>query len=169
MEFKIGDKVTLLNEVGEGMIMAIVNPNLLEVEIDGFAYQVPTNEVILSKPMTIDRTEIKDVNPVVKAKQIPERKPKRSHYEEIDLHLHNLVSYESNLSNSEKLFIQLEALRDKLEKCIKNKTKSLIVVHGIGKGVLKAEVRKVLSDYHLEYFDASYRDYGRGATQVNFY
>ena len=46
----------------------------------------------------------------------------------------------------------------------------MIVIHGVGDGILKSEVRKILSKYeHLHFFDAPYREYGFGATQIEFF
>ena len=43
----------------------------------------------------------------------------------------------------------------------------LIIIHGVGEGVLKDEVRLFLSKKEgIEYFDADYREYGKGATAV---
>ncbi|MBL4755501.1 MAG: Smr/MutS family protein, partial [Flavobacteriales bacterium] len=55
----------------------------------------------------------------------------------------------------------------KLEEAIRKKRKNLIVIHGVGKGTLRAEVRKLLDDYpQITYCDASYATYGYGATEV---
>ncbi|PCH95233.1 MAG: hypothetical protein COB84_06470 [Rhodobacteraceae bacterium] len=56
-----------------------------------------------------------------------------------------------------------------MEDAISKKQKNLIVIHGVGKGTLRAAVRKILDDYpHITYCDASYSTYGYGATEVIF-
>ena len=74
-----------------------------------------------------------------------------------------------NLSNFEILSIQIQALKRKIKEANKKRVKRLIVIHGVGKGVLKSEVHLELQKYHnIEFLDASYLDYGQGATQVIF-
>ena len=46
----------------------------------------------------------------------------------------------------------------------------IIVIHGVGEGVLKNEIRSFLSKKeNLEFFDASYADYGKGATEIRLF
>jgi dsDNA-specific endonuclease/ATPase MutS2 len=41
----------------------------------------------------------------------------------------------------------------------------VILIHGVGEGILKEEVRTFLSKQEgVEYFDADFREYGKGAT-----
>ncbi|MBI4648651.1 MAG: DUF2027 domain-containing protein [Bacteroidia bacterium] len=89
--------------------------------------------------------------------------------EEVDLHIHNLVEYDYLvLSNPEKLNIQLEHFRCKLNEAIQKKIDKIVFIHGIGNGTLKLEIRKALDkEYpHLKYQDASFKEYGFGATLV---
>ena len=51
-----------------------------------------------------------------------------------------------------------------------------MVIHGKGKGVLKAEIidylrkEKELGDYNIDFLDASFAEYGYGgATEINIY
>jgi len=42
-----------------------------------------------------------------------------------------------------------------------------VFIHGIGEGVLKAELEYLFRRYgNLKYYDADYQKYGRGATEV---
>jgi dsDNA-specific endonuclease/ATPase MutS2 len=56
-----------------------------------------------------------------------------------------------------------------LNVAIRSKIKKLIVIHGVGEGVLKSAIRKELMEhyYQYEFHDASYSDYGYGATEIN--
>jgi DNA-nicking Smr family endonuclease len=46
----------------------------------------------------------------------------------------------------------------------------LIVIHGVGEGVLKNEIRTYLSQQdQIEVYDADYSEYGKGATTVEFH
>jgi dsDNA-specific endonuclease/ATPase MutS2 len=44
------------------------------------------------------------------------------------------------------------------------------VIHGVGNGKLKQEILAILKTVDgIEYFDASYKDYGYGATEIRIY
>ncbi|MCX6231206.1 MAG: DUF2027 domain-containing protein [Bacteroidetes bacterium] len=86
---------------------------------------------------------------------------------EIDLHIGELVEDYYLLDNAEMLKIQLDYFVKCLESAFVNKTQKLIFIHGVGNGVLKNEMIKILKTYdNLHYFDASMAKYGAGATEV---
>jgi len=87
---------------------------------------------------------------------------------EIDLHIEELIEEVSGLTNHEILSIQLERVEKELDKAIHGGAKKLVLIHGVGNGRLKMEIQKILKDYKgLTFQDASYKEYGFGATQVN--
>ena len=89
--------------------------------------------------------------------------------EEIDLHIENLVHSIEGLSSGEILDIQMSRFLISLEGAIRNKTKKIVFIHGVGNGKLKYEIRKQLdsSKYsRYRYQDASFKEYGYGATMV---
>jgi DNA-nicking Smr family endonuclease len=46
----------------------------------------------------------------------------------------------------------------------------LIAIHGVGEGVLKNEIRSFLGKKdNVEFFDASYMEYGKGATEIRLF
>jgi dsDNA-specific endonuclease/ATPase MutS2 len=51
---------------------------------------------------------------------------------------------------------------------LKNKKRKIVFIHGVGNGTLKTELRKALDrKYKGHYYqDASFREYGYGATMV---
>ena len=54
-----------------------------------------------------------------------------------------------------------------LNAAIRDGKKKLIVIHGVGEGILREEVRKVLQFYdNVQFHDADMRKYGVGATEV---
>lgn len=87
---------------------------------------------------------------------------------EIDLHIHELLDDTRGLSNSEILGIQLDKFREVMKENEKNKKRKIVFIHGVGNGTLKIELRKELDrkfKNHV-YQDASFREYGYGATLV---
>jgi dsDNA-specific endonuclease/ATPase MutS2 len=86
---------------------------------------------------------------------------------EIDLHFHQLVENEKKYNDHEKLEIQLERLRDFIDDMLGKNQPEFIVIHGVGSGKLKNEIRNYINGHqHLHYEDASFKKYGTGATHV---
>ena len=85
---------------------------------------------------------------------------------EVDLHTEKLVKSTRGMDNFDILNLQLEAARHKLEYCIQKKISKIVFIHGVGEGVLKTELRYLLNKYPVKYYDASYNQYGLGATEV---
>lgn len=90
---------------------------------------------------------------------------------EVDLHIHELVDNEAGLSHKDMLDIQKEKFRHELEDAINKQVKKIVFIHGKGNGRLKYEIRHALDrDYpKLKYQDASFSEYGFGATMVMLY
>jgi hypothetical protein len=94
---------------------------------------------------------------------------KQPEKEEVDLHLVELLDDDRGLSPKEKLDYQMKVFREKLDEYIKNPhVKKVVFIHGKGNGTLKAEIRKCLDlNYRrYQYQDASFEEYGGGATLV---
>lgn len=86
---------------------------------------------------------------------------------EIDLHIEELVDSYKNLTNAQILNIQTERFEREMEHCMSNGIKKLIVIHGVGNGKLKQEILGILKSIDgVTYYDASYKNYGYGATEV---
>ena len=88
--------------------------------------------------------------------------------EEVDLHIEEIVDNEAKLSNGEILNIQMARFETALEGTLKGKTRKIIFIHGVGNGKLRYELRKALDTKYpdLQYQDASFAEYGYGATMV---
>jgi hypothetical protein len=87
---------------------------------------------------------------------------------EVDLHIEELTKNTAGLSNYEMLNIQLEKFEKELDDAIAKNMKKIVFIHGVGNGRLKQEILAILKvTKGITYHDASYKDYGFGATQVN--
>ena len=86
----------------------------------------------------------------------------------IDLHLHELIEDERNMSPKEKLDVQISHFHNEMKAAKEEKLKRIVFIHGVGNGTLKIEIRRLLDRKykHLQYQDASFREYGYGATMV---
>jgi dsDNA-specific endonuclease/ATPase MutS2 len=89
---------------------------------------------------------------------------------EVDLHIEEIVDRHKHLTNGEIVDLQLRHARSVIEKARKNKIQKLIFIHGKGKGTLRMELLSLLAGYSfLEYYDASFKTYGGGATEVRIF
>jgi len=94
--------------------------------------------------------------------------PFRADVLEVDLHIHELVDTTAGMANADMLQLQLDTFHRVLADNKQNKGQKIVFIHGKGEGVLRAEIEKQLrSRYKTYYFqDASFREYGFGATMV---
>ena len=90
---------------------------------------------------------------------------------EVDLHIHELLDDFRGLSNSEMLEIQMRKFREELDNAMRKGVKKIVFIHGVGAGVLTLEIRKELDRMKkkLDYQDASFKEYGYGATLVRIF
>jgi hypothetical protein len=182
MAFQIGDHVKILDEDGEGIVIGIKDRYTAIVELDGFPFDFPITHLIRVDDDNglihqahhkdfdhlIDNDEKSNVNEVLM--HIPIEvfdKVSRQGYPELDLHIHELVDKPQKMNNSEMLEIQVHRLERFIHSCIDKSVSEFVVIHGVGEGVLKIEVRKVLESHgNMVYRDANYQEYGVGATYV---
>lgn len=88
---------------------------------------------------------------------------------EIDLHFANMP-HKYVRTKHEILLHQLEKAREAIEYAGSHHIRYVILIHGIGKGVLKQEIIHLLKGMqNIEYNDAPYERYGKGALMVKIY
>ena len=87
---------------------------------------------------------------------------------EVDLHIHELLDNFNNLTNTEMLTVQMNKFHEELANAINSGVKKIVFIHGVGNGTLKNELRRELQRKYSKYStqDASFREYGYGATMV---
>lgn len=87
---------------------------------------------------------------------------------EIDLHIEKLVPNHSQMSNSEILRIQLQHFENNLDSALASGMEEIVFIHGVGNGVLRQELHKLLSkNKNIRFFqDARKEKFGYGATLV---
>lgn len=87
---------------------------------------------------------------------------------EVDLHISQLLDNTHGLSHTDMLNYQLDKFREVLAQYADHKGQKIVFIHGKGEGVLRHAIEKELKTRYKQYFfqDASFREYGFGATMV---
>jgi hypothetical protein len=121
---------------------------------------------------------IDEDKPIISAEEIKEKmfednvKPilpsKKAEAIEIDLHIEMINQYHQHLLPSEKLKYQLDYFEKELAAAISSNANEITFIHGVGAGVLKNEIAKVLSKHKnvATFKDAQKEKFGYGATLV---
>ncbi len=86
----------------------------------------------------------------------------------VDLHINELIDNTHGLSNADILNYQVDAFRKVMDENLRNHGKKIVFIHGKGEGVLRQALMKELNYRYKgnDVQDASFREYGYGATQV---
>jgi len=97
------------------------------------------------------------------------KKEKPSDTMEIDLHMDEQDLQKSQFSLSGILALQMSRFHSAMEEAISKKFRRLVIIHGVGQGTLKMQIRKELQEKYPNFLfqDASFREYGFGATMVH--
>lgn len=97
-----------------------------------------------------------------------QKKAKKDEPLEVDLHISELLDNTNGLSNSDMLNVQIDAFRKAMDANIHFHGKKIVFIHGKGEGVLRKALLKELNYRYkgCEAQDASFREYGFGATLV---
>lgn len=87
---------------------------------------------------------------------------------EVDLHADVLLDSTQGLTPTDILMMQIKAFHDTMRQYAKDKGRRIVFIHGKGEGVLRATLLKELKNHyrHCTHQDASFREYGFGATMV---
>lgn len=168
-QFKKGDRVLVLDDEFGGVVAFAKAGQITILTDDGLQMEYTSNELILDKSFKVSYVNVKNEPKAKRSKkrQVSRKKAAFIPAVEIDLHIHQLVKSERGMDAYDKLNIQLDTARYKIEWAIENRVPKLVFIHGIGQGVLKEELKYLFQRYEqLKFYDADYQKYGRGATEI---
>ena len=140
------------------------------------AYDIVKNDVP-QRRMVIDSGMIEQAMREKKQVDKPKKKPveKHSHKKgeiiEVDLHIDELLETTAGLDNADMLEVQMSEFRRVMDENFRNKGQKIVFIHGKGEGVLR---KSILDEIKHKYKacqtqDASFREYGFGATLVTIH
>lgn len=178
MEFKPGDSVAALDDDLEGVVVEANSSTVTIQTADGFEMEFSPSELVKMETPIDELTEEVDLNRVLEEKRIPKKptsrriKPKERNAPpmEVDLHIEKLVNNFRGMSNFDILNLQMETAKRQLDFAMRKRIQKIVFIHGVGEGVLKAELDYLLGRYdNLKFYDADFQKYGQGATEVYFF
>ena len=173
---KVGDFVNFMSDNSKGKVVAILSDNNYEIEIEA-GFTIPANRLEIEKiwmnDIEVDDKQLQrqkmideniSSNQVSKSHQAPS---KFFHAHEIDLHIENLIDSCKGLSNFDIVSIQLSSFRKRFNQALINNEPFLVVIHGVGKGVLREEIYKYLRQFpEIKVGPADVKIYGMGASEI---
>ena len=175
----VGDKVSFMSDNTKGTIAALLSKDQYEVELDD-GFSIPASRVEIEKiwvdDFSVDTKSIKgkikkDLKKEKSTSSVPHKSaPKYFQHNEIDLHMESLMDSYKGLSNFEIVTIQLNHFRKRLHEALQDNEPNLVVIHGVGKGVLKQEIYKYLEQFpNIKVGPADVKLYGLGASEISVY
>lgn len=123
------------------------------------------------KAETIEESMTRKVKADRQRVRIVRKQPKHERRGDIivvDLHISELVDNIRGLSNADMLNLQVDEFCRVMDQNLRNKGQKIVFIHGKGEGVLRNALMKELNHRYRgnDVQDASFREYGFGATQV---
>ena len=186
-DLHIGDEVRFLDSVGGGRITRIdaIRKLVYVEDADGFEIPTPISQVVInisthtrqksSKEVSIIENSSKDIMPKESAYLFREerrakgkKESKKEEILEVDLHISVLSDHWMQMEKHEIRNYQLQVFRRTMHENLRNRGKKIVFIHGRGEGILKAAITAELTKSfpQCEFYDASFAQYGFGATMV---
>ena len=177
--FKPGDRVAVLDDAYEGVVLRCENDQITLETSDGFVMTYFVKELIKInvsseldyKMKSFNSNSVKAEKETVKRKQNPVAFKTSAVIPapEFDLHIEKLVKNYKAMNNYDILTKQLDTAKYHIEFAIRNRIPKIVFIHGVGEGVLKSDLDFLLGRYdNIIFQDANYQKYGQGATEVYF-
>ena len=133
--------------------------------------------------VTIVKNDVMDLGMLIDPQQLQKAISEKKHEEkkpvskpqnqkpaiiEVDLHISQLIDNTNGLSRADMLNYQLEKFNKVMQENLKRKGQKIVFIHGKGDGVLRKALLQELKYKYKNYQsqDASFREYGFGATMV---
>lgn len=180
MKFEVNDRVEVLDDSLKGRVLAVKGEVVSIETAEGFSLDFHETELVKTdeeqhRHLSSTRLPMSEILEEKKIRKKPgsvkiKAKDKNVPPMEVDLHIEKLVNSHRGMSNHDILNLQMETAKRQIEFAARKRIQRLVFIHGVGEGVLKAELDYLLGRYdNLKFYDADYQKYGIGATEVYFY
>ncbi|WP_417360841.1 Smr/MutS family protein [Galbibacter sp.] len=174
-KFEVGVRVEVLDDAIKGYILKLGDRSATVRTTDGFDMEFMFDELVVINDDSSLKVSNIDVYHALSEKEskikkrsfVKKKKEKQVPAMEVDLHIEKLTAKSKSMTNFDILNLQLNTARGQLEFAISKRIQRVVFIHGMGEGVLKSELHFLFSRYDcISYYDANYREYGLGATEV---
>lgn len=175
MDFNVNDTVAVLDDVINGVVTAVDGDTITIETEEGFPLSFHKSKLVKTATGEI---HFKGIGNAIAQKEQFKKRPKRTVKPKerdeativIDLHIEKLVRSKKGMSNYDILSLQLETAQRQLDFAIRKRIPKIVFIHGVGEGVLKADLYSLFRRYDsIKFYEASYVKYGQGATEVYIY
>jgi len=131
------------------------------------ANDVPNREILVSEADILEAMNQKVCVDRPNKKQAPQQK-NTNIIIEVDLHINEFLDSTSGMNNTDMLNVQLEKFRETMGQYKSKKGQKIVFIHGKGEGVLRSALMQELKTKYKNclYQDASFKEYGFGATMI---
>ena len=169
-----GDTVSAIDEPIKGVVTSIEGSLVIIETEEGFPMKFQKDELIVEGALLKKNITSSKIAAAIseketfrkKKKSVKKTKERKIPPLEVDLHIHKLTGA-THLSNYDMLTIQLDTAKRQLDFAIAKRIPRVVFIHGVGQGVLKAELETLFRRYDsVRYYEASPKKYGSGATEV---
>lgn len=186
--FKLNDSVSVIDETIKGKVIQLNGANITIEDEDGFERIYPSRRLVVNKAFHKSNSDSEEAEQLIQEKLFHSQKNdfkgqiSKKHNNsaqiieanfEIDLHIECLTADYSHMSNMAILQRQMLTCRMFIEKIISEHGSKAVLIHGKGEGVLENEIHQYLSrlensrHVEIDYKEASFLDYGGGATEIS--
>ena len=138
--FVVGEKVSILDETGVFTVKEILVGKVRIEDEFGFEHWIETNFVVKRRIISVTTIHQKDSY----ASKPFKNEEKLNLKAEIDLHIENLILSDSHMTAHDKFTLQIEQFKRFVNQMIQRKATRFRIVHGVGEGKLKSEIRLLI-------------------------
>ena len=174
--FKIGDTVEVLDEAIKGSVLRLTTTAIIIETDDGFEMEFEASQLVkISGKLNVTNYDVAKVKhkkdtPIKKPKATIKAKERNTPKMEVDLHIHQLTQSTRGMNSFDMLNLQIDTAKRQLEFAMRKRVQKVVFIHGVGEGVLKEELKYLFNRYdNVTFYDAEYKKYGLGATEVYIY
>lgn len=162
--------VRFVHEAGSGEVLETKGNQFLVATSDGFQHWMDAKELIFLSGQQQIEIDPKELAAIKQAELHPKklfRKKAADNRREVDLHIHELLETTRGMTKHALYEYQMMAAQDALFEARRSGIKFLVLIHGKGKGKLRAGLMAWLESVErVAFYDASYARYGGGALEV---
>ena len=134
MQFLVGKKVAVLDDILKGVIVSIDDQIIGVKDSDGMVYQYNQKELVLIEEDQYQLSKFSDINNALLTEKLEETSSKTSSFKkeknevilEVDLHINQLIKSTKGMDNFDMLTLQLNTAKSKIEYAISKRISKII-------------------------------------------